>query len=235
MKKATKISLNLGGLKLGATIKGDDPKDVPKPAEASVAGFGTFGSIGKKEQTVPAPEISARSLPVEKPEPKLKEIPPMEDEPVKEPEVKDDLVVDSTTDVARVMGFVGFGDSKKAKQFDMSELFEEARQKAADRYAANNLKLSEEGKACLQQETVIHKLERPKSEPKPMAGPSRPGPSRPPPAAADENVEEFDSDDDEFIGPPIPVSLRDESGTLKKFLSQIIATSNRTDSGVGST
>jgi len=207
MKKAGKISLNLGGLKLGSTIKGDssqatEPKEeAPKPSEASVSGFGTFGTAGKKEPAVKPPEIPSRPLQEHKPA----ERPETRDE---KPE--DEMVVEPTTDVARVMGFSGFGDSKKAKQFDMSQMFEEARQKAADRYASNNLKLSEEGKACLEQETVIHKFEKPKAEPKPMAGPSRPGPSKPP-QASEENVEEFDSDsddDDEFIGPPIPDSIQ---------------------------
>jgi hypothetical protein len=62
-----------------------------------------------------------------------------------------EIVVESTADVARVMGFAGFGDSKKAMQFDMEKMFSEARQKAADRYASNNLKLTEDGKACLEQ------------------------------------------------------------------------------------
>ena len=210
MKKAAKISLNLGGLKLGATIKGDDPKDDPKPAE-SVSGFGTFGTIGKKEPTVKPPEILSKPLQEQNPD-----VRPQRDEPVEEPEEKVEMVVEPTTDVARVMGFSGFGDSKKAKQFDMTQMFEEAKQKAADRNASNNLKLSEEGKACLQQETIIHKFERPKTtEPKPMAGPSRPGPSKPPTSASDENVEEFDSDDDdEFIGPPIPETLRNEAGMM---------------------
>jgi hypothetical protein len=196
MKKAAKISLNLGGLKLGANTA--EKKEDGKPTEDADSGFGTFGSFGK----------SAPAKAIEK---------PFVQEPTTVEEEQEELVVEPTTDIARVMGFSGFGDSRKARQFDMSIILEEARLKALDRNASNNQKLSEEGKACLEQETVIHKFEKPKAaKDRPMAGPSRP-PGPPPPTSSSSvsNVEEFDSDDDDDqpIGPPIPASMH-QSGKL---------------------
>ena len=192
MKKAAKISLNLGSLKLGANK--DQESENVEALESSKAGFGTFGGFGKKE---PVKLIEPLLVP--------ENIEKSEDEPTEE----EQIVVEPTTDVARVMGFSSFGDSKKAKQFDISAMFDEARQKALDRNASNNLKLSEEGQSCLKQETIIHKFEKPSSAAKPKA---KAGPSRPPPSS-EENIEEFDSSsDDEFIGPPIPGNFQKAPG-----------------------
>jgi len=128
-----------------------------------------------------------------------------EEETVEAPE-EPEMVVESTSDIAKVMGFSGFGDSKKAKQFDMSIIFEEARKKALDRNASNNIKLEEEGKACLSQDVVIHKFEKPNSEKKQQ------GPWRPPPAVNLDDKVDDSSDEEAFIGPPIPASQPQEPG-----------------------
>ena len=81
-----KISLNLGGLKLG---QASTSKSSAKESDFTNAeGFGSFGKKEKKIQFEPS-------------------------EP-SEPEV--DIVVEKEPDLASVMGFSGFGDSKKAKQ-----------------------------------------------------------------------------------------------------------------------
>ena len=189
MHKAPRISLNLGNLKLGAN---KDEKS-ENAAESSKMGFGTFGGFGKKESVTSNDTATLQA----------------NEEFADKPAEEDNILVEPTTDVARVMGFSSFGDSKKAKQFDISAMFDEARQKALDRNASNNSKLSEEGKSCLEQETIIHKFEKPSATAKPKA---MPGPSRPPPSL-EENVEESDSSsDDEFIGPPVPGNFRKESG-----------------------
>ena len=172
MSKAPRISLKLGSLKIGATVANPEPKPVTEqPAETSTSGFGSFGSFGKinppskpmTNQNTPSGFGKIASTQMEKAttskvivnEAVIGNVLP-------EPEKPEEMVVESTLDIARVMGFSGFGDSKKAKQFDMSLIFEEAKQKALDRNAANNLKLQEEGKACLDQEVVIHKFEKPR-------------------------------------------------------------------------
>ena len=107
-----KISLNLGGLKLGQTSKSADNE-----ANKTVQGFGSFG---KKEKKIEFEEPSGSN----------------------EPEV--DIVVEKEPDLASIMGFSGFGDSKKAKQFDMAQIMEEARVKARERNAARNAELEKE-------------------------------------------------------------------------------------------
>ena len=219
MSKTPKISLKLGGLKIGASTGNTEDSKIE---ETSKSGFGTFGSFGKeKSESEPAKPEATRKSGSEKPsktadpESALAEVP----KPVEEEEEEDEMVVESTSDIARVMGFSGFGDSKKAKQFDMSVIFEEARKKALDRNASNNLKLEEEGKACLEQETVIHKFEKPisgKPEEKKVQGP------RLPPTVNLDDVENDSDDEDDFIGPPIPGSSQKEPGLLSfRFSFQV--------------
>lgn len=86
-----------------------------------------------------------------------------------------DLVAESNDDIAQVMGFSGFGDSKKAKQFDMSKILEEAKATAKERNAEKNEALEAKSVEIAEKQEAI--LEAQKSEAK---------------------------NDDEFIGPPIP-------------------------------
>ena len=154
MSKAPRISLKLGSLKIGASVANPEPIPVTEqPADTPTSGFGTFGSFGKINPP-PKPVVKqngpssfAEKEPIKsKPETSsLKEIVNEAENVLPEPEKPEEMVVESTSDIARVMGFSGFGDSKKAKQFDMSLIFEEAKQKALDRNAANKLKLQEEG------------------------------------------------------------------------------------------
>ena len=116
-----KISLNLGGLKLGQASTSTSSAN-----ESNTAAEG-FGSFGKKEQKI-------------------------QFEPSKpfEPEV--DIVVEKEPDLASVMGFSGFGDSKKAKQFDMAKIMEEARVQARERNAARNAELEKEAAERLKEQ-----------------------------------------------------------------------------------
>ena len=210
MSKTPKISLNLGGLKLGASAL---KPDADKSEESEKSGFGTFHSFGKinpvsKPESTETPTSGFGKIETAKSGP----FKPVENEVLRgEPEEAEapeeaEMVVESTSDIAKVMGFSGFGDSKKAKQFDMSIIFEEARKKALDRNASNNIKLEEEGKACLSQDVVIHKFEKPKPEKKQQ------GPWRPPPAVNLDDKVDDTSDDEGFIGPPIPGSQSQEPG-----------------------
>ena len=110
-----------------------------------------------------------------------------------------DLVAESTDDMAKIMGFSGFGDMKKAKQFDMSKILEDATSEARKRNAANNLALEakademakETAKALLEQKVFKENNTKEKSD-------------------------DSDSDsDDEFIGPPIPTDLKDSTATTE--------------------
>ena len=151
-KPGGKISLNLGGLKLGSA---------GASTSSQVTGFGTFGTASTSKPII--------NETIEK-EKSSNEV---------------DLVAESNDEMAQIMGFSGFGDSKKAKQFDMSKILEDAKVKARERNATNNQAL--EAKAVEMA-----------SEKKPAPAPVPESKSK-----AEENSENSDSDDD-FIGPPIP-------------------------------
>ena len=156
-----KISLNLGGLKLGGSTSSqthDDP------------GTSGFGSFGKKE-----------------PEKLVKEKDNVE------------LVAESEENLYKVMGFSGFGDSKKAKQFDMGKILEEARSKAIERNAEKNLELESSAASIFEQSSSRKSTE--KNKEKKLEKTSATPPIKP------QNDEDNSSDDD-FIGPPIPETLK---------------------------
>jgi hypothetical protein len=218
MNKTPKISLNLGGLKLGAAAP---IPESDKSEDSEKSGFGTFQSFGKINPTSKPESTEKTTSGFGKIEPvKSGPFKPVENEVLREEAgavektEEAEMVVESTSDIAKVMGFSGFGDSKKAKQFDMSIIFEEARKKALDRNASNNIKLEEEGKACLSQDVVIHKFEKPNAEKKQQ------GPWRPPPVVNLDDKVDSDSDDEGFIGPPIPSSLSQEPGKLHHCYQQ---------------
>ena len=156
--KKNKISLNLGGLKLGSTI-------AQSQNEPESAGFGSFGK-------------KVAQKPVEKSEDNV------------------ELVAETQEEMYKVMGFSGFGDSKKAKHFDMGKILEEARTKAKERNEAKNLELESSAAAIFQEE-------------------SKPGPSKPtnttPIIAPKNNDEDDDDSDDDFIGPPIPENIKNSN------------------------
>ena len=156
-----KISLNLGGLKLGGSTSSqthDDP------------GTSGFGSFGKKE-----------------PEKLVKEKDNVE------------LVAESEENLYKVMGFSGFGDSKKAKQFDMGKILEEARSKAIERNAEKNLELESSAASIFEQTSSRKSTE--KNKEKKLEKTSVTPPIKP------QNDEDNSSDDD-FIGPPIPETFK---------------------------
>ena len=156
-----KISLNLGGLKLGGSTSSqthDDP------------GTSGFGSFGKKE-----------------PEKLVKEKDNVE------------LVAESEENLYKVMGFSGFGDSKKAKQFDMGKILEEARSKAIERNAEKNLELESSAASIFEQTSSSRKSE--KNKEKKLEKTSATPPIKP-------RNDEDNSSDDDFIGPPIPETLK---------------------------
>lgn len=143
-----------------------------KPAEEQTTTTettsGGFGAFGKKEVAEKADKLNHDK---------------------QEQEV--DLVAESDPDLASVMGFSGFGDSKKAKQFDMNQILEEAKVKARERNAAQNAALEAEAEK--------------------IATAPKPGPSACPPKApikdAKKASDSEDSDDD-FVGPPIPSEMK---------------------------
>ena len=149
--KKTKISLNLGGLKLGGSTSSQSQGD---------PGTSGFGSFGKKE-----PEKVEEKDNVE-------------------------LVAESQENLYKVMGFSGFGDSKKAKQFDMGKILEEARSKAIERNAEKNLELESSAASIFEQTSRPAVPSEKKLE-----------------TTAKKPPNDEDSDDD-FIGPPIPETLK---------------------------
>ena len=98
-----KIGFNLGSLKISGSISKDNITDKIPTTEVDrksdcgeTAGFGSFGKI--RNELI---------------------------EPIKESD-KDDISVETNPDIAKVMGFSGFGDGKKARNFDMAQIMEEA-------------------------------------------------------------------------------------------------------------
>ena len=154
-KPGGKIALNLGGLKLGSTSK----KDSEEPS--SSAGFGSFGKLDK-------PIVNEANA-----------------EATKDASKDVEFVAEANDDIAQVMGFSGFGDTKKAKQFDMSKILEEAKDKARERNADKNEELEQKAiEIAKKQDKIREELAKKK----------------------DKKAEKYDSSDDEddFIGPPIP-------------------------------
>lgn len=111
-----------------------------------------------------------------------------------------DLVAESDPDMARIMGFSGFGDSKKAKQFDMAKILAEAKESARDRNAANNVTLEQQGNAIIKSDGELLKATTSKELKKPSAAP-----------APVKDKTHSDSDDEELIGPPVPESTSREN------------------------
>ena len=157
--KKNKISLNLGGLKLGggqSTPSGSaQPEKQPEP---ETSGFGTFSKSELAKKTV-----------------------------------IEESTLESQAEMYKIMGFSGFGDSKKAKQFDMGKILEEARSKAIERNAEKNLEL----------ETSAAEIFHENS--KNLAKNQQPSTSN------TKTSQDSDSDDDDFVGPPIPSDLTKNS------------------------
>lgn len=87
-------------------------------------------------------------------------------------------------DLAKVMGFSGFGGSTKAKYFDLNQMVAESKGVARERNAERNAALEDEAK---------------KAEADPQPGPSGEGEE---PSAGNANDE-----DDDVVGPPLPSSM----------------------------
>ena len=91
-----KIGFNLGSLKISGNISNDKNSEKTNPQESSdtvttnATGFGSFGKIHN--------EVTEK--------PKIRN--------------EEDISVETNPDIAKVMGFSGFGDGKKAKNFDMA-------------------------------------------------------------------------------------------------------------------
>merc|ERR1712223_141931 len=175
-----KIGFNLGSLEISANISNDKEKEHLSEQDSSnnptqKSGFGSFGKI--HNEVIETPKIKN----------------------------EDEIKVESNSDIAKVMGFSGFGDGKKAKNFDMAQIMEEAKRKAQERNFTNNLQLE-------QDYTEMQKNEiKTKQSPEP-SGASTKLPSKLTKSAAS-GSDSSDSSDDEFVGPPIPTA------TVKKKLT----------------
>ena len=162
-KPGGKISLNLGGLKLGSSSNSG------ASTSSQVTGFGTFGTASTSKSII--------NEAIEK-EKDSNEV---------------DLVAESNDDMAKIMGFSGFGDTKKAKQFDMSKILEDAKNKARERNATNNQALEAQAAEMAIEKAKIAPVKESKAVEKP---------------------ENSDSDsDDDFIGPPIPVDIKNQNAS----------------------
>ena len=173
-----KIGFNLGTLKISGNSSNDGNTEKTyvqnntSNTSAETSGFGSFGKI-HNELTEP---------------PKLKN--------------EDDISVETNPDIAKVMGFSGFGDGKKAKNFDMAQIMEEAKRKAEERNFVNNIQLEQNyndmqkapitASQCPTIPESSHELQLKSTK------------SR---ISEDKSSE---SSDDEFVGPPVP------TGSVKK-------------------
>lgn len=185
-----KIGFNLGSLKISANISNDKDKEPPSEHEGSnnatqQSGFGSFGKI--HNEVIEPPKVQN----------------------------EDEIKVESNPDIAKVMGFSGFGDGKKAKNFDMAQIMEEAKRKAQERNFTNNLQLEQDYTDM--QKNEIKTIQSP--EP---SGSSTKLPSKSAKSAAS-GSDSSDSSDDEFVGPPIPSAtdkkkLNDESSNQDEDL-----------------
>ena len=119
IRKNPKIGFNLGSLKITGNVSKDkseehtnNPSNTTKKDDTNktIGGFGSFGKIHN--------EVTSKST--------------------EEGSKDDDFFVETNPDIARVMGFSGFGDGKKAKNFDMAQIMEEAKRKAQERNITKN-------------------------------------------------------------------------------------------------
>ena len=142
-----KIGLNLGQMNLAE--KEPDKDEVS--GAGSDEGGGGFGSFGKID-----------------PSNKITNLMVTENEAL---DNNDDFVEEINPDLAKMMGFSGFGsthksnrdlnkdnkekDTKKAQQFDVESMFASVARTAQERNLVNNQKLEEAGKAELDSEFVV--------------------------------------------------------------------------------
>jgi WD40 repeat protein len=171
-----KIGFNLGSLKISGSTSKDNitekihtSEDERKSDSAETAGFGSFSKI-RNEVT----------------------------EPIKEND-EDEISVETNPDIAKVMGFSGFGDGKKARNFDMAQIMEEAKRKAQARNFSGNQQLEQEYSE-LQQKPLSRE-----SGSKPL-GPNDTPATKMKTSKKSDASNSDDSSDDEFVGPPIPTS-----------------------------
>ena len=173
-----KIGFNLGSLNISGNISKEKKQESCQKISSPENSDSTgFGSFGKIHNEVT--------------------------EPVKIDH--NDISVETNPDIAKVMGFSGFGDGKKARNFDMAQIMEEAKRKAQERNVSNNQQLEQEYekmqkslpvtqdatlKLSTAQDTVSTKTDRSKHSP---TGSSK------------------DNSDDEFAGPQASSSSRKEN------------------------
>jgi len=139
-----KIGLNLGQMKIGEK---EPDKDKGGGEAASVDDGGGFGSFGKMD--------SAN---------KIQNLLVAENEAT---DNNDGYVEEVNPELAKMMGFSGFGsthksnrdinkdENKKAQQFDVDAMFASVARTAQERNLVNNQKLEEAGKAELESEFVV--------------------------------------------------------------------------------
>ena len=139
-----KIGLNLGQMKIGEK---EPDKDKGGGEAASVDDGGGFGSFGKMD--------SAN---------KIQNLLVAENEAT---DNNDGYVEEVNPELAKMMGFSGFGsthksnrdinkdENKKAQQFDVDAMFASVAKTAQERNLLNNQNLDDSGKAELESEFVV--------------------------------------------------------------------------------
>ena len=181
-----KIGLNLGQMKLAEKEPDKDKED-----EHEDVGGG-FGSFGKKDDSNKITNLMVTENEATDP--------------------SDDYVEEVNPDLAKLMGFSGFGSThksnrdllkdgnteKKAQQFDVDAMFASVAKTAQERNLMNNQKLEEAGKADLEGVFVVPGEKKGESS-KVMSG------------AVKTSDDEGDSDSDEDVVGPLP-----PPGTVKK-------------------
>ena len=134
-----KIGFNLGGLKISSNVSKDvqekqENQQNESKADEQSDGFGSFGKI-RNELTDPAAAAKQNQ--------------------------QDEISVETNPDIAKVMGFSGFGNGKKAKNFDMAQIMEEAKRKAQERNLASNQQLEQQYEEMRESNPIIKKATSP--------------------------------------------------------------------------
>lgn len=184
-----KIGLNLGQMKLAE--KEPEKTEDDKDDESDGGGFGSFGKIDSSN--------------------KITNLMVTENEVT---DTGDDYVEEVNPDLAKMMGFSGFGSThksnrdmntdnteKKAQQFDVDAMFASVAKTAQERNLVNNQKLEEAGKKDLESEFVVPGGKKGESS-KPVDESTK--------TSGDDDSDS--DDDDDIVGPLPPTGVTKKKG-----------------------
>ena len=191
IRKNAKIGFNLGSLTIAAgnvTNEGNSSNlesnsvvvdNKAQDTSKDAVGFGSFGKIYN--------EVTSKSN-------------------TTGDDKADDITVETNPDIARVMGFTGFGNSRKAKNFDMAQIMEEAKRKAQERNIERNQQLEQEYVEIQNTLPAVSKHLIPETKSAESSYKNRVSSIENESKGNESNSSNENSDED-FVGPPIPDSI----------------------------